>query len=109
MSTDGNHSREAVAVQRDDVDVLGMEFVDETARDGCRMLRDFFGKGLMVQPMNLVEFPVFGRDLHAQRRFLAHVSDSGSLVVHYRSPNAASSSGSSACIGPIAGSSGVSP
>src|ERR1019366_3865776 len=73
--------------------VLGVEFVHEPLAGRRLMLRDFLDEGLVNEPVNLLEFPVFRRNLEYQRFLWVHnFGDSGFGTTPGRADSAAISS-----------------
>ena len=89
----GEHADEFLVAETNQIGVLGVEFVHEPLGGGRLMLRDFLDEGPVIQAVNLLEFPVFGRELEYQRFLWIHnFGDSGFGATPRRADSTAISS-----------------
>src|SRR5208282_4469538 len=63
---------EFLMAEADQVGVLGVEFVHEPLGRRRLMLGNFLDEGLVIEPVNLLEFPILARAFEHQRFLCAH-------------------------------------
>ena len=63
VAAHGEHPDELLVLQTDEIRVLRVKLVHEPLGGRRLVLRDFLDEGLVVEPVNLLKFPIFGREL----------------------------------------------
>ena len=64
----GDHAQQFGAAHADDVGVLAVEPIDQSAGRVGRVLGNLLDEGLIVEAMDRIELPRFGGDPHTTRR-----------------------------------------
>ena len=89
----GKHPDEFLVAETNQIGVLGVKFVHEPLGGGRLVLRNFLNEGLVIQAVNLLEFPVFGCNFEYQRFLWIHnLVDSGFGIIPRRASSPAISS-----------------
>ena len=67
VAAHGQHADEFLVAEADQIGVLGVELVHQPLVGGRLVLRNFLDEGPVIEPVNLLELPVFRRQLEYQR------------------------------------------
>ena len=80
VAAHGEHADQFLILQTNQVRVFRVKFIHEPLRGRGLMLRDFLDEGFVIEPVNLLEFPIFGRGLERQRVLCTHNQGGSGLV-----------------------------
>src|SRR6185437_7214591 len=84
-ATHGEHSDELLSRETDEIGIFRVKFVDETMGGRSVMLRNFLNECFVVEPVNLLELPIFVGGFKGQRLPCAHNDLSLSASIWRRS------------------------